>query len=192
MRMKRKSEFVCGLLLACSLASGVARAQTDAPAEQQAASLSGVVSNSLTGEPLAHAQVILDKRFGHTCLFSHTCPSGLTKADGRFSISKIAPGKYELFVERQGYAPLAGDQDRKPLELELKSGEDVDLALQLVPYAVISGRVLDAKGIPVERVTVEAVGGGGSPYPAVTDDQGRFRMGRLRAGRYLVRTVLLT
>jgi hypothetical protein len=101
MRMKQKNEFVCRLLVVWLLAAGVACAQTDAPAEQQPASLSGVVSNSLTGEPLAHARIILYQRLGDRCLmFRNDCPLGLTTADGRFSISKITPGKYQMFVGR--------------------------------------------------------------------------------------------
>jgi len=186
--MKRRNKFASSLVMAFLLACGVARAQRDSPMEQQPASVSGVVSNSLTGEPLAHARVIMASDTGaQACsLPDSTCRYGLTAADGRFSIAAIAPGKYEMVVERRGYGPLADEQEnRKSL---LKPGDEIkDVALQLVPDAVISGRVLDAKGVSMERVFVEAVGGG-SPRFAVTDDHGEFRIGGLRAGRYLVKT----
>jgi hypothetical protein len=187
--MKRKNRFISRLLLAFLLAAAVAHGQKDSSEEQKPASISGVVSNSLTGVPLAHARVILVSQTGaQACsLFQNTCRYVTTAVDGRFSINEIVPGQYQLVVERRGYGPLEDEQENWKT-LELKPGKDItEVALELVPDAVIAGRVLDAKGVPVEHASVEAVGGG-SPRFAVTDDHGEFRIGGLRAGRYLVIT----
>jgi hypothetical protein len=175
------------LCLAFLLAAPLAHAQTGPQSEQKAetqkpASLSGVVTNSVTGEPLAHAQVHLyspgqqGSRYGAT-----------TTVDGRFSIHGIVPGQYQLSVERRGYGPLAG-QERNSQPLELKAGDQIaDRVLRLVPDAVISGRVVDANGAPMEQVDVEVTGV--NRHTVMTDDRGEFRISGLRAGRYLVKAM---
>jgi hypothetical protein len=113
--MTRRNKFVSGLLLAFSLACVAAPAQTDSSAEQQPASVSGVVSNSLTGEPLAHARVVLanDTEAQACSEPDSTCRYAISAADGSFSIRAIAPGKYQIVVERRGYGPLADEQENR-------------------------------------------------------------------------------
>jgi hypothetical protein len=56
----------------------------------------------------------------------------------------------------------------------------------LVSPSVISGHVFDENNAPVENVTVEAIRGT-IAGTALTNDRGEFRIGGLRAGRYLVK-----
>lgn len=176
-----------GLPLALVLICALARAQVDSGEEEKPASLYGMVTNSLTGEPLGHAHVQLRLREGT----GPTSYGAVTNADGRFSITRIAAGKYFLTAERRGYGPVNGSWsfggERDPKELIFKSGQEVkDVLVSLVPDSVIAGRVVDADGMPVEQVTVRTVNGS-SPRSAQTDDRGEFRIGGLRPGRYLVR-----
>jgi Carboxypeptidase regulatory-like domain len=181
--MQRTNKCSSQLILAVLLAGVMAQAQTDATQEQKPAVVSGVVTNSLTGEPLAHAHVRLD-------LFTQQKGSrygAITAVDGRFAIKAIAAGHYQLTVERRGFGALAGEEENRK-NLDLKAGEQItDLVLRMVPDAVISGRVLDANGVPMEQVAVEAVAG--RTYSTLTDDRGEFRIGGLRPGRYLVKAM---
>jgi hypothetical protein len=180
MRVKRRNKSYWTWLAAFALAGTLLRAQTNTP-EPKPASLSGIVTNSLTGEPLAHAHVRLD-------LFTQQKGSrygAMTTADGRFSIKAIAPGHYQMTADRRGYQPVSG-QDTTNQNIELKAGEEVtDLVIRLTPDAVISGRVVNEKGLPMDGIEVEAVAG--HRQSVVTNDRGEFRIGALREGRYLVK-----
>jgi hypothetical protein len=164
------------LLLACLLPA-VAVAQAAPREEPKPAGISGVVSNRLTGAPLPHAHV----RFTGSPSYG-----AMTTDDGRFSVTGMAPGRYEIFAERRGYIPFTA-MDSETGFLELKAGETVnDLGLKLLPWAVISGRVLDSNGIPMENTYVQALSGNHLRF-AGTNDRGEFRIGELHPGRYLIR-----
>jgi Fe(3+) dicitrate transport protein len=85
------SAFVLALLLA--LPTGVAEAQSPETA------ISGRVT-SATGAPLAGAEVILRQAD------SQASTNTLTDADGRFSLSGIAPGDYRLIVSAAGFSAI--------------------------------------------------------------------------------------
>lgn len=55
------------------------------------------------------------------------------------------------------------------------------------PGGVLEGRVLDEHGVPLTDVIVTAIGVGTAF--ALTDDQGRFELGKLAPGKYLVRAI---
>ena len=143
----------------------------------------GTVSNSLTGEPLAKAHITLrpqdnyaGPRFG-----------AISTPEGRFSISGIAPGAYVASVERTGYLPAANAAGSTEESLEVKAAETAArLDLKLAPQASITGRVLDESGSPLEHIRVEAMRGSQS-RSADTNRRGEFRLGGLRAGRFLLR-----
>ena len=174
------TELIRKLVLAIVFSPLVVAAQVGSVSQPQTSSVSGTVSNSVTGEPVAHAHVTLRpsnsiKVFG-----------AITAVDGRFSMSNIRPGRYTAYVDRYGYSSL----DENGKMVELKAGKTLnDLALHLVPDAVISGRVLDANGVPV-KTTVAAVSTRGMQY-ATTDDRGEFRIGGLRQGEYLIKALSL-
>src|SRR6202041_1419706 len=124
-----------------------------ARAAGQTPSVEGVVTNSLTGAPLAHAHVILRDpgksdgvRYGAE-----------TRPEGKFSISGIKPGTYIVSGERVGFVMPRGAGSRLSVTLGAndKAG---DLQLRLTPGGAIIGHVTDAEGDPVERATVIAEG----------------------------------
>ena len=180
----RRSKFRSLLFLSGLLAGSGSWAQANPPAEDKPASVAGIVTNSVTGEPLAHAHITLEGR----PMKGSDRYGAVSAADGRFSITTILPGTYTLVVKRGGYGPLLDEEDKARL-IELKLDDRVeDLVLRLVPNAVISGRVVDANGIPREQVEVQAVSAG-PIQSAETDDRGEFRIGGLRAGRYFVKAL---
>lgn len=115
-----------------------------------------------------------------------------TGSDGKFVISDLAPGVYALGVERNGFIST------EFLQCSLKAGQDMNnVELRMAPAAVISGTVLDADDEPAEGLDVTALpiayhpGGmrtGQETIPVTTDDRGEFRIPRLRAGDYVLRT----
>jgi protocatechuate 3,4-dioxygenase beta subunit len=157
--------------LLCVLA--VVAACINAQQQIQPASVEGVVSNALTGEPLRYVHVSLraaEAKYG-----------AITTAEGHFSIASITPGAYALTAERNGYLPP------QTVPLSLKPDDHKrDLALKMMPAAVISGRVVDENGDPLEGVTVRTIRG--EPAGADrTNDNGEFRVAALCPGKYLLR-----
>src|ERR1035441_9581569 len=161
--------------------------------------ISGQVSNAATGEPVLRALVSLrrvDMSPGVTTIqVSHTAA---TDAAGQFAMAGIAPGKYRLAAERNGfivtqYGSRGPGKAGTPLTLEAGQ-KSSDLALRLTPHGVIAGRVLDEEGDPVSGVDVQVMrlqymqgrkqmarAGGGS-----TNDLGEYRAFGLAPGRYYV------
>lgn len=174
---------LCGVALLL-LASVGAPAQ-DSPAEdKKPASLYGMATNSLTGEPLAHVEVELRRKIsGRFSSYRRT----VTGRDGRFSLIGIEAGSYSVSADRNGYNWVDDPLPGEPPILPVKPGEEIkDILLQLEPYAIISGRVVSADGAPVEHVTVEAFGHS-SWFSGETDDRGEFAIGYLRSGLHLLR-----
>jgi Carboxypeptidase regulatory-like domain len=143
---------------------------------QQSASLTGTVTNSVTGAPIARAHVVFhgSKAIGT-----------LTDAEGKFSISGLQPGNYGVTAERVGFFIEA----RRGQNITLQAGDN-SYDVQMSPYGAISGRVLDADGEPMQLVTVQAEDTDGSGSSGVTDKRGQYRIGRLWPGKYRVRASL--
>ena len=106
---------------------------------------------------------------------------GRSAPDGSFVLPGLEQGTYRIAAEAVGYASeeQTGDTDGRPLELVLS------------PAGVITGRVVDDRGQPVDAFHVTADPGGdfSSARPAVDvsesgSDDGRFRLADVPAGRY--------
>ena len=162
----------CGLFLAA-----VAAAQ-NAPAP---ARISGTVANELTGDPVVRAHVTARSMKAPQSAEIH---GALTNSDGKFAIAPLPEGSYMLTVERVGFVP-GGKPGVPTYQLSAGDSKD-DLKLTLTPAGAITGRVLDGEGEPVVGADVEAQSGNGTGS-AVTDEQGRFRVGSLSPGRYRVK-----
>lgn len=150
----------------------------------QPASLQGVVTNSVTGEPVLRAHVSLRPRSSERPgVQKHF--GALTTSEGKFSIAAIDPGRYSLTVEKPGFLALF---PKNAPDLNLQPGDTRnDLKLALVPAGSITGRVLNADGEPMENVRVAV--DRGSLSEGTTDDNGKFRIGGLNPGRYRVRAL---
>lgn len=102
--------------------------------------------------------------------------------DGRFLHTGLPPGDATLRAEAPGYVP----QERR-LQLAAADHPDAvtlrDLVLELDLAGTVVGQLRD-RGAPVPRAAVRALDEGGAEVGrAVTDSDGRFRLGALPAGR---------
>src|SRR5215470_3177988 len=87
------------LWCALVLAAGAAAQAPDTTEDKKPGSIEGIVVNRMTGEPLARAHVHIAKD-----LYSDEGSYGaITTQDGRFSIRGVAPGDYQVSVERQRF-----------------------------------------------------------------------------------------
>ena len=84
-------------MLALMLGAPIALAQQQAAAPQQGSrgSITGVVTEDQSGNPLESVQISI----------AGTALGGVTNAEGRFTIANVSPGVYVLVATRIGYAP---------------------------------------------------------------------------------------
>ena len=162
-------------------------------------SVSGQVTNASTGEPVRRALVALRRIDASPGVMNiQVSQSGSTDAAGRFVITGVAPGKYRLSAEHNGFIITqygARGPNKPGTLLTLEPGQkSSDLALRMTPHGVIVGRVLDEEGEPLSFVDVQlsrlqyiqgrkqmARAGG-----ANTNDLGEYRIFGLAPGRYFL------
>ncbi len=146
-------------------------AETVAP--DKLVSVTGSVTNSVTREGVQRAHVLL-RPTNNPAQQSY---GAITGADGKFAVTQLPPGEYVISAEKPGFQAEGGPTN----QLKLDAGQKKEtVKLVLIPGGAITGRVVDADGQPVESAMVSVPDGGG----AMTDDQGRFRIGGLRPGRF--------
>lgn len=159
---------------------------------QGTASVEGTIIHRRTGEPIARAMVYLQKSDGSQGL------SMAAGADGKFRFENVARGDYRVMAERRGF--LRGEYGSRRYGqrgglVNLTDGQEIKGAdVKLDPQSVISGRILDEHGEPMDRVQVLAlkrvVAAGqrqsGPAGMAQTDDRGEFRIAGLGPGRYYI------
>jgi hypothetical protein len=173
------------------------------------------VINAVTGEHLKRAQVRL---FGQVAVPAIAQPqegagSGgyvgsiaggtnesarLTDADGQFEFTDLPAGQFTLQCERSGFSGhgYAGRTRARPAaRVELAAGQTIsDVRLQLLPGAVLVGRVVDESGQPMADVDVQALRAmygieGRQLMPTGqgrTNDLGEYRIFGLAPGSYYV------
>jgi protocatechuate 3,4-dioxygenase beta subunit len=183
-----------------------ARPNPPAPAEsapvkpEERCTIEGTVLNSVTGEPLKKAELMLRRADPSPNGFGLSY-AGASDAAGRFVIADIEPGRYRLGVQRAGFVNqqygAKGPSSPGTVLTLAKSQKLKDLTFKLVPQAVITGRVLDEDGDPVPNVSVQAMRSGyfrGKKQwlPAgvsTTNDLGEYRIHGLAPGRYLLSAI---
>ena len=188
------------IILLGLLFSGTVTAQPparDKPPTPPAATgvIRGRVVRADTGEPLRRVQVRVDE-------WSTGDRSGpaatMTDADGRYELTQLAAGRYQLKATRGGYVEVAYGQ-RRPFEqgrpVELVEGavlQNIDFSLP--PGAVITGRVVDETGEAVAHVSVSLdrrryIAGARrwvAESASSTDDRGEFRIFGVPPGDYVI------
>jgi hypothetical protein len=157
------------------------------------ASVTGHVVNSLNGDAVAKAVVILRARDPER---------GLSYADdadaqGHFSISDVEAGEYAIAVERAGFIlESAGAAGAPAPSVNINAGQRIeDLAIRLTPLGVISGRIVDADDEPARGAKADALHyvytGGKKQLRMVAEveagDRGDFRLFGLRPGAYYLK-----
>lgn len=185
--MSSRSRLLCALVLVGWLAA------TAAPAAEASVSATGNISGTIyddTGQPLEGGCAAV--------VYPSLQLSPVTGADGKYTITDLAPGTvsvamadcgaftfaYESYGDFPGYSLTEpyGDQVR------VRSGRTTTgIDAQLERSAVLTGRVVDESGAPVPGVCVTAYLAGNaqvfasSPaFPA--NDDGWFRVPRVHPG----------
>ena len=163
-------------------------------------SISGQVTNATTGEPVRRALVYLRRIDGSPggVMNIQVSNTVTTDAAGRFAMAGIAPGKYRLSAEHNGFIVTtygARGPGKAGTLLTLEPGQNSsDLTMRMTPHGVIAGRVLDEEGEPVPSANVQV---SRQQYiqgrkqmsrmnGASTNDLGEYRVFGLAPGRYYV------
>lgn len=168
-----------------------AMAPTEPVNPAEACTVEGLVLKSADGMPLKKARVILRRAEGRAAPVQ-----GTTDAEGRFILRDVPPGRYRLFVERNGYARQEYGQrsaNRPGSVITLQPRQQMrDVLFRMIPSAAIEGRVFDEDGEPMAMVNVQALRqsyarGQQQLTPAgsaSTNDRGEYRIFGLAPGRY--------
>jgi hypothetical protein len=148
-------------------------------------SIEGFLKDATTGRPLPGATIVLAQPMSDS-----ETPVAETKsgADGRFKISKVVPGAYELLPSLAGYWP----PDPPGLPVKVAPGQSVtNLVLRLIEGATLQGRLTDINGEPMVYVTPELmrVQGGRLPLPKTvygkrTNQRGEYEFAGVLPGKY--------
>jgi protocatechuate 3,4-dioxygenase beta subunit len=177
-----------------SLLFALLLAPQDRPAER--CTISGVVVDSVTGQPLNKVQVLAENLAN-----THSAPAfTTTDAEGNFTLVQLEAGQYRLKGVRNGYLETyhgARRAESKGITVALEAGEELkDIPLKLLPFAVVAGVVRDPEGEPLAEARVALIAvtyrNGARQARAIgqyatTDDLGQYRIPYVRPGRYYVR-----
>lgn len=119
---------------------------------------------------------------------ANTIYSAVTDESGTFRFTAIPPGAYSLRAEKAAYLVGRGTALTRA---KVVAGEEITVpAIPLARHGIISGRVTDSDGDPLEQVSVQAIpvrggrGAGSQMRNVMTDDRGEFRIAQLAAGSY--------
>jgi hypothetical protein len=178
-------------VLACFVLSAVLLANTQESPAPTAASISGMVTKEPGSQPIKKATIeVVAEDQGKGSNYTAT-----TDSDGHFSIEKVEPGRYRLFVEKTGFVEInARGRKSESRFLSVREGEQLkDLLIRMLPTAVITGRIVDEDGEPMSGVLVMAQkkkAGKASNLETAgaerTNDLGEYRFHSLFPGQYLV------
>jgi protocatechuate 3,4-dioxygenase beta subunit len=151
------------------------------PLAAQQARIEGVATDAVSHEPLANVHVrLFIARTGAPAV----AYGAMSDRTGRFAISSVAPGTYSVMAEHTGFAYLGART------VALKTAQSLtDFKLEMTPEALISGRVLDENGDPLQGASVGISQVDGEsivpPEASNTDENGAFRA-RGAPGKYYV------
>jgi hypothetical protein len=132
-------------------------------------SIQGQVVRALTGAPIPGAIVTLRGPFDKPVLLVRPNNAALTPTpapaqtasdgQGNFRFSNLASGNYELAPRHNGYVPAPGTRPGVAVELfPVAAGQQVSgVVLKLEPVAVVTGKVLDAAGEPVQGALITLI-----------------------------------
>lgn len=143
--------------------------------------IEGVVRDEHTREPIAGASVLAQRDAPAMLLGERAIHDVKTGDDGRFRITGLRPGAYELAAQ----APERSS--RAPTVVGLGVAEQIsDVEILVGSAPVVRGIVVDESGAPVAGAEVNAFGGPGSDANATSDAKGSFVLEGLAPGRYMV------
>jgi hypothetical protein len=194
-----KYRFIHALLPASALWAALALAQQQNEPPKKARLEGSVVST--TGEAIPRAQISLTGQASGAGGGPATPVNLRTTAgdDGKFAIENIEPGRnYQLSAQRPGYVTArygARSTNGPGSPLTLGAGAELKgLVLTMTPQGVISGRVTDQSGDPVQGAIIYTARRGYQRgvrtllpvQSAQSNDQGEYRIPNLPPGSYYV------
>jgi hypothetical protein len=197
------SRLFCAFLTAACLCAQVRRAppnhDANSPTSQTSSlkpgTIDGTTINSISNTPVQKAVVSLRNTSQN---FSYIAASD---ASGHFQFPEVEPGTYQVVTaSAQGFSYLAPPRD-KFIASQITVAEDghvTGITVQLRPFGVITGKVVDDDGEPLPGVNMQALRYDSSRGPkslipvgnASTDDRGEYRIFDLPPGRYYLRAFL--
>ena len=149
--------------------------------------VSGTVVNSVTGEPIRRALVQLSGAVSKQML---------TNESGGFEFSGIPEGQAGIMARKPGFFSQS-EAAREGVDQKLiEVGPDTKpITITLIPEAVLTGKVLNESGEPLESVPVAVlalrINEGRKRWETLgvarTDEDAQFRVANLTPGRYYVR-----
>jgi protocatechuate 3,4-dioxygenase beta subunit len=181
------SRFCAFVLLVLAILSTAVSAQEQG---RQGAFVQGTVTKAASGEPLRGAVVELESRDAGGVSYRT-----LSDASGKFSITSVNPGNYELSARHNGYATQSYAANGSA-GMSIRAGQQVkDILFRLPEPAAISGKVTDENGealadAQIQAMTRRKVRGASRLAPVATaksDDRGEFRIAGLYPGTYVVK-----
>ena len=145
----------------------------------EAATVSGVVTDSAAGTPLAGAKVLL--RLGTTSGFAPARDSVVTDHNGGYSFDTVPVGNFRLYTSDSGF--LSRNTTGAVADT---AAVTVDVQLVKILYGSITGKVTDSvAGTAVAGAKVylrSAATGGTTLDSAVTDDSGSYAVAHVQTG----------
>jgi hypothetical protein len=192
----RRRVLVVGLLLGmavCAAAQTNVNPTKNDQAKDATCVVSGMVIRKTDSAPLKNATVQLSNGEDR----DHTIATK-TGVDGHFELRNVPAGQYKLSASRNGYVEYEFGQ-KKPNDpgatFTLRSGQSMsDLIFKLGRAAVITGRIFDEDGEPMNNAVVTAMRQvyteGEKEYEEIdrqgSNDLGEYRIQSLAPGRYIV------
>ena len=163
--------------------------------------ITGKVLNAITGEPVRKATVSLQPAGGQQGgqQGGGGQARGLSAATdnaGAFVFENVSPGNYRLSGEKTGFIHSNfGGRGGGAIgsQLAIAAGtEKADVIVRITPQGIVSGRILDEDGEPMEGVSIQLLrpqyfasqrrimGAAGNQ----TNDRGEFRVTNVAPGKY--------
>ena len=192
--MNTLSQLILGILCA-SVCVGVCAGQTDtsqgaATAPSEAKNLvQGKVIQEPGGQGIRKVKVGLAGRSGQRAVQYEA----ITDETGTFKIEGVEPGQYIVQLERSGYGTDA--KTNRDRTIKVIAGQDTkDLVFHMFVAGVISGKIVDSDGDPLQNVEVMAIAATGGATRrnsarsgrGATNDLGEYRIADLPPGKYIV------
>ena len=147
--------------------------------------IEGIVTNALSGKPVAGARVRLSLR-------PQDARETTTDLEGKFSLPQVPEGSFTITVMHDGFmGPLVNgnysDAVNQTITIDKRTPK-VSLTISMNPAGSISGRVLDLNGKPAVREQVQFANLLMPTRNAttITNDRGEFRASRIIPGQYAV------
>jgi protocatechuate 3,4-dioxygenase beta subunit len=150
------------------------------------ATVGGRVLDGATGHPITRFQLKLSTSM--FLIMERPVVHNVNEDDdGRFTLTGVRAGSYELTILAEGHGP-------ERVDVVLEAGQSLDLGeIRMHAEAKISGRVVDQDGRPIEAASVQRAQGGlrgnpvlqlflGNSNRARTDAEGRFQLEGLHPG----------